>query len=226
MNEFYFFLSILVSFSLVLLFYKLLGKIGMFIWIAVVAVIANIEVIKCIDVFGMPITLGNALYCSISLATDITNEKYGAKEARKSAWIGFLSLVTLVILSQISLLFIPNSFDNSSEALKTIFSTTPRLCLASISCFILSNIMDTYIFSWIKKNNNMLWIRVNVSTIISQILDSFLFFVIAFLGVMSLDDIFVLGLTCYIVKVVITMCNTPFVYWSRNIKPIKKYSYE
>ena len=220
MNEFYFLASILVSFSLVLLFYKLLGKLGLFLWIAIVAIIANIEVVKCVDIFGLPLTLGNSLYCALSLATDILNEKYGAKEARRSAWIGFLSLTTLVILTQISLLFTPNSSDFASDALATIFSTTPRLCLASLSCFLLSNLLDTYVFSWIKNKNKYLWIRVNGSTFVSQILDSFLFFVIAFAFVLPLSEIFILGVTCYIIKVVITMCNTPFIYLGRKIKPL------
>lgn len=220
MNEFYFLASILVSFSLVLLFYKLLGKLGLFLWIAIVVIIANIEVVKCVDIFGLPLTLGNSLYCALSLATDILNEKYGAKEARRSAWIGFLSLTTLVILTQISLLFTPNSSDFASDALATIFSTTPRLCLASLSCFLLSNLLDTYVFSWIKNKNKYLWIRVNGSTFVSQILDSFLFFVIAFAFVLPLSEIFILGVTCYIIKVVITMCNTPFIYLGRKIKPL------
>lgn len=221
MNELIFFISIAISYCFVLLFYKILGKVGLFIWVAIVAVIANIEVIKCVDIFGMPVTLGNALYCSISLATDILNEKYGGKEARRSAWIGFLSLITLVVLSQISLLFIPNNFDFASDALKTIFTTTPRLCLASLSCFLLSNILDTYVFGWLKKNNRFLWIRVNISTLFSQILDSFLFFFIAFSFTLPVNEILTLGATCYVVKVIITMCDTPFIYWSRNIKPLQ-----
>lgn len=221
MNELIFFISIAISYCLVLLFYKILGRVGLFIWVAIVAVIANIEVVKCVDIFAMPVTLGNALYCSISLATDILNEKYGGKEARKSAWIGFLSLITLIILSQISLLFIPNTFDFASEALKTIFSTTPRLCFASLSCFLLSNILDTYVFGWLKRKSKFLWVRVNISTIISQLFDSMLFSIIAFLGIMNFEETIILGVTTYIVKVIITICDTPFIYWSRNIKPLQ-----
>ena len=221
MNELFFFTSIAISYLLVLLFYKILGRTGLFLWIAIVVIIANIEVIKCVDIFGLPVTLGNALYCSISLGTDILNEKYGGRDARKSVWIGFLSLVTLIILSQLSLLFTPNSQDFASDALKTIFSTTPRLCFASLSCFVLSNFWDTYIFGWLKKKTKFLWVRVNISTIISQFFDSMLFSIIAFAGFMSFKETLVLGITTYIVKVVITMCDTPFIYWSRKIKPLQ-----
>lgn len=221
MNELIFFASIAISYCLALLFYKLLGKLGLFIWVAIIAVIANIEVIKCVDIFGLAVTLGNSLYCSISLATDILNEKYGAQQARKSVWIGFLSLITFVILTQISLLFIPNEVDFASSALYTIFSTTPRICFASLSCFVMCNILDTYVFSWLKKKSKFLWVRVNISTIISQFIDSMLFSLIAFTGLMSIKDVVTLGITTYIIKVVITMCDTPFIYWSRNIKPLQ-----
>lgn len=220
MNELIFFLSIAISYCLVLLFYKTLGKLGLFVWVAIIAVIANVEVIKCVDIFGMAVTLGNSLYCSISLATDILNEKYGGTEARKSVWIGFLALITFVALSQISLMFIPNELDVASDALNTVLSTTPRICFASLLCFVVSNILDTYVFSWLKKKSKFLWVRVNVSTILSQLLDSILFSIIAFTGIMSYSDVLILGITTYIIKVIITMCDTPFIYLSRKIKPL------
>lgn len=221
MNEILFFISIIVSFCLALSFYKLFGKLGLFVWVAVVSVIANIEVIKCVDILGLPVTLGNSLYCSISLAVDVLNEKYGGSDARKSAWIGFFVMITFIILTQISLLFIPNSIDIASSALNTVLSTTPRICIASISCFLISNILDTYVFGWLKSKTRFLWIRVNISTLVSQFLDSMLFSVIAFLNVLSWNEVLILGITTYIVKVIITMCNTPFIYLARRIKPLK-----
>jgi uncharacterized integral membrane protein (TIGR00697 family) len=215
-----FFASIIIGFSAALLFYKLFGRLGLFTCVAIMVVIANIEVVKCVDIFGIPLTLGNTLYCSISLCTDILNEKFGAKDARKSAWLGFLCLVSLVVFSQTSILFYPNSMDFASDAFKTLFSTTPRLCVASMSCFLLSNILDTYVFSWLKKKCKYLWVRVNISTVISQFLDSMLFTIMAFSFVMPLKDTMILGLTTYFIKVVITMCNTPFVYLGRKIKPL------
>jgi uncharacterized integral membrane protein (TIGR00697 family) len=205
---------------LVLVFYKLLGRTGLFIWVSIVAIIANIEVIKSIDIFGLPLTLGNSLFCSISLATDILNEKYGSKDARKSAWIGFLVLISFVILTQISLLFEPNAIDFSSDALNTIFSTTPRICIASLLCFLVSNIFDVYVFGWLRKKSRFLWVRVNVSTIISQLLDSVLFSFMAFLFIYPVKDILILSFTTYFIKVIITMCDTPFIYLSKRIKPL------
>ena len=62
MNELYFFISIVVYFSLMLLSYKLFGKVGLYCWISFAMVLANIEALKLVTMFGMPVTLGNALY--------------------------------------------------------------------------------------------------------------------------------------------------------------------
>lgn len=63
---------------------------GIFAWIALATIVANVEVLKCVDIFGMALTLGNVTYGSIFLATDILNEKYGVEEAQKSVYLGFL----------------------------------------------------------------------------------------------------------------------------------------
>lgn len=100
MNEALFFISIILNFIFVMLAYKLFDKTGVYAWIALATIIANIEVVKCVDIFGMPLTLGNITYGSIFLATDILSEKYGIKYARKGVFIGFFSLLILTLLTQ------------------------------------------------------------------------------------------------------------------------------
>ena len=75
MNESLFFISLIINFVGVLCSYKFFGKIGIFCWIAIATVIANVEVLKCVDIFNMALTLGNVTYGSVFLATDILNEK-------------------------------------------------------------------------------------------------------------------------------------------------------
>lgn len=65
MNETLFFIAILLNFTGVIIAYRLFNKTGIYAWIALATVIANIEVIKCVDIFGLPLTLGNVTYGSI-----------------------------------------------------------------------------------------------------------------------------------------------------------------
>ena len=98
MNEILFFITLIVNFSCIIFAYKFFGRTGMFCWIAMATIIANVEVLKCVDIFGMALTLGNVSYGSIFLATDILNEKYGIKYAQKSIFIGFFALLFFNVL--------------------------------------------------------------------------------------------------------------------------------
>lgn len=218
MNEILFAVTILVNFVALILIYKFFRKEGVFVWISFATIIANIEVVKCINLFGFALTLGNVIYGTTFLATDILSEMYGAKEARKGVLIGFFTMLVFTLISQINLLYIPNTNDFSSEAMKTIFSLMPRLCIASMITYLISNNLDTLIYSYIKrKSNKFMWIRNNLSTSISQLLDSFLFTIIAFAGVYSLEIIIQLSLTTFFVKVIIAICDTPFLYLAKRI---------
>ena len=119
----------LVNFGLIVLIYKLFGKSGLFAWIAMGTILANIQVLKSVDfdlgVITIAATLGNIMYGTLFLVTDALGEKYGHKEAKKAVYIGFFSLVSMVIIMQISLLFEPNSFDFAQGALETIFGIVP-----------------------------------------------------------------------------------------------------
>lgn len=218
MNELLFFLTIVINFSGILIAYKIFNKMGLFIWIAFASAIVNIEVVKSIDLFGMSLTLGNVLYSTTYLATDILSEIYGKKEARKGVAVGFFAIVFFTILTQINLLFIPNQEDFTNEAMHTIFSFAPRICLASLIAYLISNTFDTYIFEKIKNRfPKHLWLRNNLSTLTSQIIDTILFTIIAFYGVFSNKMILQLIIFSYIIKVIIALCDTPFIYIAKKI---------
>lgn len=220
MNELLFFITIIINFVGIILAYKLFGKKGIFAWIAFATISANIEVIKCVDVFGLSVTLGNVIYGTVFLATDILSEMYGGKEARKGVWIGFFAMITFTIISQINLLYIPNSSDFASEALKVIFGLTPRICFASLLAYVISNNLDTYTYDFIRKklpSDKWLWVRNNASTMTSQLIDSFLFNIVAFLGVFDWKMLIELSITTYLLKLIIAACDTPFLYIAKKI---------
>lgn len=221
-NELLFFLTIIVNFSMVLAFYRFFGKKGMFAWMAIATVIANIEVIKCCDMFGMAVALGNVVYGSTFLSTDILNEMHGGKLARQSVKVGFFSLVAYTIMVQTTMMFTPNEQDFASEAMKTIFEFAPRICITSIGCYLVSNLLNTYLYQFFKKRFKPLWVRNNAATIISQFVDTVAFTFIAFWGIFDFHTMIEIIITAYIMKVIVAALDTPFLYIARWMG--KKYN--
>ncbi|WP_018754627.1 queuosine precursor transporter [Paenibacillus terrigena] len=212
----------LVNFALFLICYRFFGKKGLYAWVGVATVIANIQVTKNIEMFGFVMTLGNTIYGTIYLTSDLLNEKYGEKEAKKAVWFGFFTLITTTIMMQMALQFKPHeSGMEAQSALEMIFGLMPRLALGSLAAYFISQFLDVRIYTFLKKmfnKPNQLWIRSNGSTGISQLVDSAVFCTIAFAGVYSWDVWFDIFITTYVLKFIISVASTPALYIARGFK--------
>lgn len=227
-NEWIWIFFAIINFSLFLGMYVLFGKTGIFVWIGMATILANIQVTKQITLFGFEATLGNIMYGTIFLSTDALNEFYGKKDAKKAVWIGFFILIATTIIMQMALWFQPNSSDFAQGSLETIFGFFPRLVLASLIAFLVSQLLDVVLFQKIKSllpQTRFLWIRNNGSTIISQLVDTAIFVPIAFLGAIPNHVLFGLSgifVSTYIIKVLVALLDTPFLYLMKRIKPMRE----
>lgn len=211
----------LVNFSLFLICYRFFGKKGLYAWIGVATVIANIQVTKTIDMFGFVMTLGNTIYGTIYLTSDLLNEKYGEKEAKKAVWFGFFTLITTTIMMQMALQFTPQEQDIAQKPLEAIFGLMPRLALGSLTAYFVSQFLDVRIYTFLKKIFNkpgQLWIRSNGSTGFSQLVDSAVFCTIAFAGLYTWDVWFDIFITTYLIKFIVSVASTPALYLARSFK--------
>lgn len=231
-NEVIWLIFAIVNFIGITIFYKLFGKTGLFVWIGFGTVIANIQVLKPIEMFGLNATLGNIMYGTLFLATDSLGEKYGHKTAKKAVWLGFITLIAMVVIMQLALVFEPSQNpDNKDFALdvqnsfELIFGLLPRIALGSLIAYIISQLFDVYFFQKIKEKfdgDRFLWLRNNGSTLVSQAIDTLIFVTIAFLGHPDYPlpiwvDILI---TTYIIKVMVAALDTPFIYLIKKIKPL------
>ena len=202
--------------------YKFFGKTGLFAWVAMSTVLANIQVTKTIEIIGLTATLGNSLYASTFLATDILNEKYGKKEAKKAVWLGFSSLFVMVIVMQFGLTFIPGESDFAHGSLETIFGLVPQIAIASMIAYLTSQHIHVIIFSAVRRifpTDRQYWIRNNGSTLISQLLDTLIFTGIAFYGVYPFDIWLQIFISTYVLKFIVSVMDTPFGYLAKWITP-------
>lgn len=214
MNTILFFITAVVTFGLLVLVSRFFGKEGIYAWVGMAVVVANVFVCKCVDLFGLSATLGNVLFGTVFLATDILTEQYGVESAKKAVWLGVSMEVISIILTQIALLFIPNSFDLVQDSMATIFGLFPRVAIASCSMFILSNQLDIYLFEKIreKTGGKYLFLRNNIATIVSQCVENYLFYIIAFFGIYSMRDLFSMTIVCCAIEILVALLDTPFLY--------------
>ena len=217
MNELLLFVEIVVVFSLLLLTKKFFGKNGLFIWIAIATVTAEIQVVKSINIFGLSGTLGNVMFASNFLATDILNELYSKEDAKKGVYVGLWAVIIFIIFTQFMLLFKPNSIDMANESMKVLFGLVPRVSISSITMFFIANMADVYIYSKFKEKfkDKKLWLRNNISTILCNSIENFFFVFFAFVGLYFFKDIMIIALSTTLIEVVIAICDTPFLYMSK-----------
>lgn len=218
-NEFFGIATFFITFIVMVLMYRCFGKQGLIAWVAIGTIIANIQVIKTVDIFGISATLGNVMFASIYLATDILNDIYGRKVAKRAVWLGFSSTLVMIIVMQMSLHFIPAPEDISQKALSTIFDLVPRIALGSIIAYIIGQHVDVFIFSMIKKvfqSDKTFIIRAYGSTVLSSIIDTVLFVTIAFIGTLPASVVFEIFITTYVLKLVSTIFNVPFGYIAKS----------
>lgn len=212
-------IGIILCFSLEVIIEKIFKKEGLYVWISVALTTANILVAKNIDILSLQATLGNILFASTFLATDILSEKYSTKESKKAINIGIISVILFTIATQFSLLFKPNELDMVNDSLKNIFAFNLRISISSIVMCYLSNMLDIIVFEKIKKKiPNKMWVRNNIATIISNCLENYFFTIFAFIGIYDLKTIFAIATTTTILEIIIAICDTPFLYLSKKLK--------
>lgn len=224
-NELLLILSILIIYGSELLFFKMFGKYGLFCFTSIATIAANIEVLIVVEAFGMEMTLGNVLFASTFLVTDIVSELYGKKEAKKAVNIGIATSVVFIIFSQWWLLYTPGTNDFAMPAMETIFSNTPRLMIVSMVVYAIVQQFDVWAYhKWwaftekrFGDKEKYLWVRNNGSTLISQLLNNLLFTFGAFLGIHDIKTIISIVISSYVIFIVTSVADTPFVYIARKI---------
>lgn len=184
--------------------------------IVMMAILLGITDGKVIEVFGLPITLGTALYTTIFLATAVLTENYGRKVATDTALMSVSVLILFQIYLQAVRLADPAADVQSlSDAMDIVFTMSLRIVAAGLVVYYLAQRLDIALYDYMKgrSGEKMLWLRNNASTLISQLFDTFAFAFLAFYGVF--DGWLGLAGVAYGVKVLVIVLDTPLAYLSR-----------
>lgn len=217
--------SVVFIFGATLLAYKFFGKNGLYCMSAIATVLANIEVVVLVNAFGMEQTLGNVLFASTFLVTDILSECEGKRAANKAVWLGVFSSLFFLLLSQSWLLYVPSENDFVHDSIRNVFSNTPRMIISSLVVYAISQLFDVWLYHkwWAfteKKfgdKRRFLWLRNNGSTLISQIVNTLLFTFFAFWGTYDTKTLISIFLSSYVIYIFTSLLDTPAVYIARKI---------
>jgi len=214
--------TLLLDLGCTVLLYRLFGKAGLQIAIATAIILANLQGPKLTVIFGIETTLGVIFYSSIFFATDVLSELYGRAEANKAVRMGFaVSLVVLLMLS-LAMLYQPSDRQFAHDihnAFGTILNFTPRFILGSLFAYYISQSFGVWAFHRIKEvpGEKWLWLRNNLSTMSSQVVDTVIFSLVVWWGTVDLATALKLGAAKYLFKIVIAMIDTVFLYWARTL---------
>lgn len=184
-------------------------------------VIANVISSKIIFVgeIGSVNLIGPAgviVYASTFLITDIIGEIYGKEYSKKAVITGFFANIIAVIAILIAINWTPAPFLSNEflNSFNKILGFTPRIVLASMVAYLISQTHDVYAFHfWKRKTKGKhLWLRNNASTIVSQAIDTAVFITIAFYGLVANEVLLSMIFGQYVLKVFIALFDTPFIY--------------
>lgn len=175
---------------------------------------ANIMAVKLIPIAGRTLPAAIIIFPISYIIGDVLTEVYGYKIARRVIWLGFLCNLIVVLAFWIGKLLPSAPVWEGQEAYEVILGFTPRLLTGSFIAYLGGEFANSIILSRmkIKTKGRFLWSRTIGSTIVGQGIDSSLFILIAFTGVIPLSIIGNMILIHWLVKVSYEIVATPFTY--------------
>lgn len=230
---------------------------GFFIANAIIAEFIGVKIFSLESTFGLNpadiklfggsysfnLTCGVLLWPVVFVMTDIINEYYGMKGVRFLSWlvVGLIAFGFLMVFLAINT--VPNSWWVTSKqdagvsdmgtAFNVIYGQGLGIIMASITAFLIGQIVDVLVFHRIKKvtGEKKIWLRATGSTLVSQLVDSFVVLMIAFYfypmwvkgngSPWPLDQVLAICIVNYIYKFLMAIALTPVIYLIHNM--IEKY---
>lgn len=194
---------VLVAFVVVLLCSNLIGP----------AKIAQVD----LPLVGLVTFGAGVLFFPISyLFGDIMTEVYGFKRDRRAVWAGFGALAFASMMALVVVNLPPAPFwADRQGAIETVFGNTWRIVLASLIAFWCGSFANSVVLAKMKilTQGRWLWTRTIGSTLVGELIDSSLFYTIAFWGIMTTDQLITVTLTQYVLKTGWEVLATPLTYW-------------
>lgn len=242
--EYIWLVMLVTCFAAILCFNRFYGAGGLYAYIAVAIVIANIQVLKAVQfsLYPEPVALGTILFSSSYLATDILGEQYGVQAAKRGVFMGLFAHLFFSLMMLFTLGFSPLTEAQAGEDMawalpyhghiSALFTLQFSLFFAGMLAYLTSQLYDVWFYSWIKKKtgNRLLWLRNNLSTMVSALIDNTVFSVLAWIVLSAnplpfMTVLFTYILGTYWLRLIIAVLDTPIIYLAKRweyIEPLNE----
>lgn len=238
-------IELAVVFSLIPLVLRPFGAAGMYIFIAVGIVAANVQVLKAATFafYAAPIPLGTVAFSATYIATDVLTEYYGRAVAKKAVWLGFSAMLLMTVMMVLAMGYKPMGAEEAqasgmewalpnAEHIAALYMPQATLLIAGLTSYLISQFNDIFVFQKIRQwtGPGQLWARACGSTAVSALVDNTVFSTLAWMvfpwllgqhdqvvDLQTLIFTFILG--TYWIRLFMAFVEAPFIYAARWFLP-------
>lgn len=206
---------------------------AVFISSLLIADITGVRLFK-LNILGWNVehTCGMLTFPVTFLLTDLVNEYFGPRAARRLVWLGLAMgmLVFGVVNASLAMPHLQASYNVDESAYEAIFANSRIMYVASLGAYLVGSFSDILIFGWLKRltGGRMVWLRATGSTLVSQLIDSFIVTWLAFsvgrhlfpspgAAAMNMEQVLRTAATGYVLKFVLAIAITPLIYLGRYV---------
>jgi queuosine precursor transporter len=177
-------------------------------------IVANIIAVKLVNIAGLLLPAGTVIFPISYICGDVLTEVYGYRRARQVIWLGFACNLLAVAAIWVGQVLPGAAFWDAQSAYVRILGFTPRLLVASFCAYLVGEFANSFVLARLKilTAGRMLWLRTISSTLVGEGLDSLIFIVIAFYGIIPSDAITITVLTQWLFKSGYEALVTPVTY--------------
>ncbi len=216
MNELLFTIHV-ATISIAALCFARAGKTALINYVSLLFLMANIFVIKQIELFNFCITSTDAFIVGISFSCNLLQEFWGKEFARKAIWTSFASCITYMIISKIIILYHPAYCDMTQLHFEILNANIARITIASLIAYLITQFIDMQLYAILKTitGGKYFVVRNYASITISQLIDTILFSFLGLWGIVeNLYDILILSFSIKLLAIALT---TPFLMVAKKI---------
>jgi len=171
----------------------------------------NVIAAKQAEIFGFVVTAGTLTFPFVLILGDVISEIYGYRRSRQVIFSGFFAMIFFVLITQAALLLPSASSWSNQPAYETVLGVIPRIILASLTTYIVSDLVNVFIISRMKiiQGGKGFPIRAVLSTVVAQAVDGLIFYPLAFLGIIPIPTLIEIFFTSWVIKVALEVVALP-----------------